>query len=129
MPPTQIFWLALVATVVLIAASLWTGLRRRRRPHLWLGPLTIVMLVVTIVLTEQLVARYEFPDDTKAVHLPLAKVGGLLALPVVLTGLWLWRSERARRWHKIAVWTWLAAVVAAAVTGVWMFAHGTPRAN
>lgn len=122
------FWLALTATVALIAIALWTGRTGRRRIHLWLGPLTIAMLVVTVLLTEQLVARYDFPADVKAVHLPCAKAGGLLALPVLLTGLWLWRSERARAWHRWAVGIWLVAVVVAATTGIWMFSHGTLRA-
>jgi hypothetical protein len=128
MPPTLPFWLAMVVTVVLMVATLITGWRRRRRAHLVLGPATIVALAVTIVLTEQLVSRYDFPADTLAVHLPCAKAGGLLALPVIATGVWLWRSPRARRWHVAAVWVWLAAVVVATSTGLWMFAHGTVKA-
>ncbi len=127
MPSTTPFWLALALTVVLVLATLWTGWRRRRTVHLVLGPLTIAALAVTIVLTEQLVARYDFPAGAKAIHLPCAKAGGLLALPVVATGVWLWRSERARRWHRIAVWVWLAAVLVATGTGLWMFARGTVK--
>jgi hypothetical protein len=128
MPPTMPFWLALALTVALLLATLWTGWRRRRAVHLVLGPLTMASLVVTIVLTEQLVARYDFPAAVKAVHLPCAKAGGLLAVPVVLTGIWLWRSERARRWHRACVWVWLASVLVATGTGLWMFAHGVARA-
>ena len=127
MPPTLLFWLAFVLTVASLAIALVTGFRRQRRLHLWFGPLTIVLLAITIVLTEQLAARYDFPDDVKGMHLPWAKAGGLLALPVVLTGLWLWRSERARWLHRIAVLLWLVVVLAAVGTGIWMFAHGTLR--
>lgn len=119
------FWLALATTVVLLVCTLWTGWRRRRSLHLVLGPLTMAALVVTIVLTEQLMTHYDFPADTKAIHLPCAKAGGLLAVPVALTGVWLWRSERARRWHRLAVVVWLASVLVATATGLWMFAHGT----
>lgn len=112
-------------TVVLLVGSLVTGWRGRRRLHLWLGPLTMVALTATILLTEQLMARYDFPADTKAIHMPCAKAGGLLALPVVLTGLWLWRSERARGWHRAAVYVWLVSVLVATGTGLWMFGHGT----
>ena len=128
MPPTLPFWLALLVTVLLLVATLCTGWRRVRAVHLVLGPATMAALVVTIVLTEQLVARYEFPAHVKAVHMPCAKAGGLLALPVIATGVWLWRSERARRWHRLAVWIWLLAVVVATCTGLWMFAHGTVKA-
>lgn len=129
MPPTLPFWAAFVTTVLLLVAALWTGWSRRRRIHLWLGPLTMVMLAITIVLTEQLVARYEFPADIKAIHLPFAKAGGLLALPVIATGLWLWRSERARIWHRVAVLLWLAVVLIATGTGLWMFRNGVVRAG
>jgi hypothetical protein len=129
MPPTLLFWLGFVATVVSMAAALWTGLTGRRRLHLWLGPLTIVVLAVTIVLTEQLVRRYEFPPDVVRTHLWFAKAGGLLALPVVATGLWLWRQPRARHWHRLAVAIWLVSVLTATGTGLWMFAQGTPRAG
>src|SRR5687767_1290364 len=103
MPPTLPFWIAFVTTVVLLAAALWTGFRGPRRVHLWLGPLTMVSLTAAIVLTEQLARRYEFPPDVLRTHLVFAKAGGMLSLPVIVTGIWLWRSERARLWHKIAV--------------------------
>jgi hypothetical protein len=128
MPPTLLFWTAFVTTVALLGLSLWTGFGRRRRFHLWLGPLTMVMVTVTIVLTEQLASRYEFPADIRATHLVYAKAGGLLALPVIVTGIWLWRQERARIWHRIAVLVWLVAVLAATGTGLWMFGAGVLRA-
>jgi hypothetical protein len=127
MPPVLPFWLAFVATVVLLAVALFTGFTRRRRIHLWVGPLTMVALAIAIVLTEQLLAAYDFPADIKATHLVFAKAGGLLALPVIATGLWLWRSERARLWHRAAVLVWIVAVLTATGTGLWMFGHGVPK--
>jgi uncharacterized membrane protein YozB (DUF420 family) len=62
-----------------------------------------------------------------ATHLVFAKAGGLLALPVIVTGVWLWRSERARKWHRACVLVWLASVLAATGTALWMFEHGTLR--
>ena len=129
MPPTLPFWIAFVTTVLLLVAALFTGWTRRRRPHLFVGPATIVALTVTIVLTEQLVRRYEFPADELAFHLIFAKAGGLLALPVVATGIWLWRSERARIWHRIAVVLWLLTVLTATGTGLWMFGLGELKAG
>jgi hypothetical protein len=116
-----------VATVLLLAAALYTGLTRRRRPHLWLGPAAIVALAVAIVLTEELMRRYTFPPAALRVHLTFAYAGGLLALPVAATGVWLWRRPAARRWHRLAVWIWLASVLAATGTGLWMFAQGTAK--
>lgn len=128
MPPTLPFWLAFVTTVLLLVGSLATGWLRRRRLHLWLGPLTMVSLAIAILLTEQLLRRYEFPQEVLRVHLWFAKAGGLLALPVIATGVWLWRSERARLWHQIAVLVWLLAVLSATGTGLWLFSHGTVKA-
>ncbi|MBL8748483.1 MAG: DUF4149 domain-containing protein [Planctomycetes bacterium] len=121
------FWFSFVTTVVLLTGALLTGWTRKRRLHLWLGPLVMVSLVVTIVLTEELVRRYDFPADVKRIHLWFAKTGGLLALPVILTGVALWRTEKARRWHKAAVLVWLVSVLAATGTGIWMFSHGAVK--
>lgn len=111
--------------MLLLVASLVTGWTRRRRLHLWLGPLTMVALGFAVVFTEELVRRYEFPPDVLRTHLWFAKAGGVLALPVVVTGIWLWRQPRARRWHKLAVYVWLLAVLTATGTGLWMFSQGT----
>lgn len=129
MPSTVPFWIAFVATVLCLVGALRTGWLRRRRAHLVLGPLTMALLVVTIVLTEELMRRYEFPEAALHTHLPCAKAGGLLALPVIVTGIWLLRSEKARRWHRAAVLLWLLSVLVATGTGLWMFAQGTPRAS
>ena len=128
MPSTVPFWIAFVATVVLLVAALCTGFLRKRKLHLWLGPLTIVSFTIAIVLTEQLMQHYTFPKDELAFHLIFAKAGGLLALPVVVTGIWLWRQPRARVWHRIAVVVWLIAVLTATATGLWMFSHGVAKA-
>ncbi len=129
MPTTLPFWIAFVVTVVLMVAALATGWTRRRKLHLWLGPLTMVALTITIVLTEELMRRYEFPADTMRTHLWFAKAGGLLALPVIVTGVWLWRRPSARVWHRIAVLVWLVSVLVATGTGLWMFRQGTLRAG
>jgi len=127
MPSTLPFWIAFVATVLLLCGSLVTGFLGRRRLHLWLGPLTMVALTIAIVLTEELAANYDFPADVKSTHLVFAKAGGLLALPVIITGLWLWRDGRARRWHRACVFVWLASVLTATATGLWMFSLGVAK--
>ncbi|MEZ6038495.1 MAG: hypothetical protein R3F29_13510 [Planctomycetota bacterium] len=129
MPSTIPFWITFVTTVLLLVASLVTGWTRKRRAHLWLGPLTMVSLGVTVWLTEELMRRYDFPKDDLAFHLHFAKAGGILALPVILTGVWLWKKPKARLWHQIAVYLWLAAVLTATGTGLWMFGLGTLKAG
>lgn len=118
------FWVALATTVVLLVVALASGMRGRRRLHLVAGPLAMVSLVAAVLLTELVSRRYAFDADVKAIHLVCAKIGGLLALPVVLTGLWLWRSEKARLLHRVAVWLFVVATLVATATGVWMFSTG-----
>lgn len=127
MPSTVPFWIAFAVTVLMIGMALVTGFGRKRKAHLWLGPLTIVAMAIAIVLTEQLMSNYTFPADELAVHLVFAKAGGLMAIPVAITGIWLWRSEKARVWHRVLVFLWLASVLTATGTGLWMFALGTPK--
>jgi len=127
MASTVPFWLAFGATVVLLLITLVTGWQRRRKLHLVAAPLTIVALAVAIVMTERLMQNYTFPEAAKVIHLPCAKAGGLLVLPVAITGVWLVFSERARRWHKMSVWIWLLSVVTATGTGIWMFVQGVAK--
>lgn len=127
MTSTVPFWIGLGVTVALLVVTMVSGWREQRRLHLVTGPLTVVALAVTVVLTERLMANYTFPADAKAIHLPCAKAGGLLVLPVVATGVWLLFSERARGWHKASVWIWLVAVLLATGTGFWMFEQGAPK--
>lgn len=120
------FWVALATTVVLLVVALASGLRSRRKLHLVAGPLAMVSLVGAVLLTELVSRRYSFDAEVKSIHLVCAKTGGLLALPVVLTGLWLWRSEKARLAHRVAVWLFVVATLVATATGIWMFSTGTP---
>ncbi len=124
---TLLFWCALGATVLLIVLSLVSGYRRKRRVHLVTGPLTMVALVLAVIETEALMRRYDFPQQALDTHLIFAKAGGLLALPVIATGIWLWRNPRARFWHRLAVWLWLLSVLAATGTGLWIFGLATAK--
>lgn len=119
------FWVALGATVALLALALFTGLRRTRRTHLMAGPAAMGALVVAVLMTENLSRRYEFEANAKAIHLVCAKTGGILALLVVLTGVWLWRNPRVRRLHAFTVWLFVTGTLVATGTGIWMFSTGT----
>lgn len=127
-PPSAVpFWIAFALTLLCVTGALVSGFRGRRRFHLVLGPAAMVALTFAIVFTEELVRRYEFPAENLRFHLLFAKSAAFLALPVIVTGLWLWRSPRARRWHRLSVWVWLASVLIATGTGFWMFSTGTLR--
>lgn len=121
------FWVALSATVVLIALALVSGLQRKRRAHLLAGPASMASLLVAILLTEKVARLYTFDPEAQRIHLVCAKIGGLLALPVVVTGIWLWRRASARPYHKLAVWAFVVATLVATATGIWMFADAVPK--
>lgn len=121
------FWIGFALTLVALVVSLVSGFRRKRRLHLVTGPLTLVLLAVTVVLTEQLMRNYTFPEESLRFHLHFAKAGGLCAVPVLLTGLWLWRNPRARLWHRLAVVVFVVAALLATGTGLWLFQQGTAK--
>ena len=129
MPSPVPFWIAFVTTVVLLIVAAATGFSKKRKIHLWAGPATIVALGLAIWQVEKLSRNYSFPPEVLSFHLIFAKAGGLLALPVVATGIWLSRSERARRFHRAAVILWLVVVLIATGTGLYMFGLGTPKAG
>ncbi|MCA8950516.1 MAG: hypothetical protein KDE27_13510 [Planctomycetes bacterium] len=126
-PSTVPFWSAFGATLVCVAGAMVSGLRRRRRFHLVLGPAAMVALTAAIVFTEELVRRYDFPPENLRFHLWFAKTAALLALPVIVTGIGLVWRPRWRRLHLFAVVLWLLSVVVATATGFWMFSTGVLR--
>jgi len=121
------FWVALTTTVVLMVVSLVSGFGRKRRLHLVTGPLTMVSLTVAVILTEQLVRKFEFPAEELAFHKICAKTAGLSALPVVVTGLMLVRWQAMRPWHRLAVVLFVLASLVATGTGIWVWSLATLR--
>ena len=73
-------------------------------------------------------AGYAFPEPALRFHLIFAKSAGLLAIPVIVTGIWFWRRPAARNWHRTAVWLFVLATLVATATGFWMFAQGELKA-
>jgi hypothetical protein len=122
-----VFWTLFGATVLAMAAALASGWTRRRRLHLVAAPCALLLLAAAIVAAEALGAERVLPQGPLRIHLVFAKAGALLGLPVLATGIWLLRNPRARAWHLTAVLVFLAGVLAATATGIWMFAQSTPR--
>ena len=121
------FWLSFVSTVAALVGVLVTGLRRRRRQHFTFAVAFIVLLAVTIWLTESLMRSVEFPREELDFHLKFAMSATFLLLPVVVSGLMLARrGGRVVRWiHRIAVVVFVVAVLLATATGIWVFSLAT----
>lgn len=121
------FWLAFFATLAALVVALISGLWRIRRLHLFTGPATIVLLVLTVLLTEELVAHFVFPADEMRIHLTLAISAGCLAILVALTGtLLVWRP-RLRRLHRYCTFGFVVMALLATGTGLWVFSLATPK--
>lgn len=122
-----LFWVMFAVTLALFAVAVWTGRTGRRRAHFIVAPAAIVALLVTIRLTRLLVAAYDLPERELGIHLWFAKSAAALLVPVVATGLWTLRQPHRRGLHRAMVWAFLAAVVVATATGLWVFSLATPK--
>lgn len=122
-----VFWGTFVVTLLLLLGAVWTGVKRRRRRHFVVAPLALAGLAITVVLTEELMRGYQFPEREMGIHLPFAWGAAVLVLPVVLTGLLTVRRPRWRRVHLACVGLFFVVALAAIATGVWMFSVATPR--
>ncbi|GAB4142126.1 MAG: hypothetical protein Fur0037_09190 [Planctomycetota bacterium] len=122
-----VFWVLFGATLAALAAALATGLSRRRAWHVAAGPAALVLLTATVLRTENLVSRYEFPEPAISIHLALALVGAVLAGLSAVTGLLLAANERWRPAHRIVVFSFTAVALLATSTGIFAFASAVPR--
>jgi hypothetical protein len=121
------FWIVFPITLVMLSGALWTGRTKRRRVHLRLAPLSMVFLAVSIFFAVRMGQLRNFPPDEMRIHRAIAVTAALLALPVILSGVALFRSPSWRRVHRIAVTLFLVAALAASATGVWVFSLSTAR--
>lgn len=131
--PTEVvlFWAFFSATLAGLGATVWMGMRRRRRAHLLFAPMALALLAVTIFFAEQMARTRVFPADRMRIHLWFAKSAALLVLPVVVSGIVLARcpgpAPRARRAHRVCVGLFLVGAVAATGTGIWVFSLSRPQ--
>jgi hypothetical protein len=112
----------LVATLGLLAAVVWSGLRARRRVHVTCVIATLVSLGTTIVFAERMGHHYDLESAGRItpVHLFLAKLTTFAYLAPLATG---WLTTRDPRWrprHRVCAFVVLALTVSTAVTGTWM---------
>jgi hypothetical protein len=124
---TTLFWVFFSLTLLGLAAAMVTGLRGPRRVHLVLGPACVVLLTLTIVEAERMTGNRSFPRDEMAIHLWFAKTAAALMLPVIVTGVVLWRTARWRRAHFWCVIAFLVMAVTASGTGIWVYSMSTPK--
>lgn len=115
------FWISFSVTLVLLIATIASGLRRRRVAHLVFALLAVGLLTLTIVLAERVGAARTFPPGPMRIHLWFAQSAACMVLPVVVTGVVLWRRPGFRWAHRVAVLVFLLLTVSASATGTWVF--------
>jgi len=119
----------LAITVVLLGLTVWAGRRARRRLHYASAVFTLLALTGAIVQAELYGRAYEIPTLRLRVHLGFA-FAALASIPwVVLTGLRLRVQPNARPHHRRAVGTFIALIVVAIVTAIWMLIAAVPIAD
>ena len=128
MTPVVGFLLFLGITLILLGCTVVTGLRAKRKPHVFFVVLSVASLGVTIYYAEKLGELYDLDSAglITPVHLAIAKVATLSYLLPIITGIRLWFGRGSRRvhfWIAIAV---LLLTVVTAVTGTWMVLASDP---
>ena len=124
-----LFWLAFSVTFLLLLTSLWAGLKGRRKLHLWVAPSSFVALTIAVIFAERLVNSRDFPADDLEFHLHFAYSAAGLAVPVIISGIWLARSgaPSVRILHRSCVALFMLAVLTATTTGIWVYSLSTPK--
>ncbi len=120
------FLVFLTLTVVALAATVVSGVRRQRRAHLRRAIGTVVLMVVTIVFAFLLGDVREFPAAEMEIHKIFSRTSAYMVPPVAITGCLLLRQPGWRWPHRACVGGFLVGVLGAAVTGVWVLALSTP---
>ena len=123
---TAWFWTVFPITLVLLSSAVWTGRRSRRRIHLRLAPLSLAFLGLAIWMAIRMGQARVFPEEVMAIHRPIATLAAVLVVPVIGSGIALYRSEAWRRVHRICVTVFLGAALTATGTGIWAFSMSTP---
>ncbi|MBL8898263.1 MAG: hypothetical protein JNM84_11575 [Planctomycetes bacterium] len=115
---------AVLCAVVLLLASLATGLLRRRRAHLVSVALFIPGLFTAVFLAERYGRRFTFDPVWLEIHLSLAWSAVISLAGPVVSGLLSLKRVRPHPAHRILALLFTALAVAAVVTGTIMIAGG-----
>jgi hypothetical protein len=124
---TTAFVANLLAAVMLLAATLWSGRVGRRRVHYSLASATLVTLLGAIVQAEFYGRDFTFEPLRLRIHLTCA-ISALIAVPWVIATGWRLRTRpTARPAHRRAVGCFVVLTGLAILTAGWMFLSAEPR--
>ena len=115
-------------TGVLLFTAMFFGHKKRVKSHIAMIGLFLVGFVITLYFAETLGRVYfNFEEQRKKIHLPLAYVATGATLLPLATGWRKWRGSGSLFAHRAAIFGFLAPFVLASATGVWMLLSKTPK--
>ena len=118
----------LILTVLLLALTVGTGLKARRKQHFLLVALTVVALTITIYFAEVLGTTLDLESSGRAypIHIVNAQVAVACFLAALCTGLFHYKTGQGRRVHFWCAMVATSLMVLAAGTGVVMWLLSKP---
>ena len=121
---TPLFILNLVVLVVVLSATIVSGLRGRRTLHYRLVASTMVLLVLAIMQAELYGRGWDFNPLRLDIHLSLAFTAVAHVPVVVWSGIVRVRGGSIR-FHRYTVASFVSFVLASVGTAIWMFTDAT----
>lgn len=121
------FVLNLAVVVALLVATVLSGKRGRRRSHIPLAIVTVLVLILAIWQADVYGRGFTFHPVDLTIHLVVA-ISTLVLLPVVVyTGQRLSHGDSWRVHHRRSVVIFLGAVVLSVATACLMFLRAVPK--
>lgn len=114
-------------SVISLIAVWITGLRAKRRLHLFCVIAMAVFLLATIYFAWRVGKLLSFPPDRYAIHMPLARIAFYMLLAPVVTGSLHWFGKISRKAHLFAAILFTVMTLAAFATGAWMMMGAAPK--
>lgn len=123
------FFTALGVTVVALGVALWLAHVHKPRGHIAAIVGFLLAFLATVGFAELLGRHYDFATIPYWVHMPLAFATTGFSLVPIWSGWQHWTGSKhhTRERHQLLARVFLAGVVLALGTGVWMLATGTRK--
>lgn len=131
MTATLGFTASLISTVLVLLLVVLTGRASKRRQHLTLVAVAVVLLGITIYYAEKLGEEYDLESAgvITPIHLTMAKLTVFAYLAPVVTGIMTLRNIRMRKIHGRIAYVILALTGATFATGLAMILAAEPLAT
>lgn len=118
---------AVAGVAGLLTVTVWTGVRGARRAHFASLAVVVPAFGFTLFVAESVGRAYRFAERAFAVHMVFAWLATGLLLAALGSGFVRLARPTQRRLHRWCVGAFLAALLLAVGTGLWMMSTGERR--